>query len=67
MSGSPVHYSCLENSMDRAYSPYGCKESNTTERLSLSQNDKTQYYVVFIFMKIDIMDTKYALYALKKW
>ena len=53
--------------MDRAYSPYGCKESNTIERLSLSQNDKTQYYVVFIFMKIEIMDTKYALYALKKW
>ena len=35
----PLHYSCLENSMDRGaledYSPLGRKESDTTERLSL--------------------------------
>ena len=31
--GYPLHYSGLENSMD---SPWGCKESDTTERLSLS-------------------------------
>ena len=29
----PLQYSGLENSMD--YSPWGCKESDTTERLSL--------------------------------
>ena len=37
--GKPFQYSCLENSMDRGawratYSPWGCKESYTTERLS---------------------------------
>ena len=31
--GYPLQYSSLENSKD---SPWGCKESNTTERLSLS-------------------------------
>ena len=31
--GYPLQYSGLENSMD--YSPWGCKESDTTERLSL--------------------------------
>ena len=32
--GCPLQYSGLENSMD--YSPWGYKESDTTERLSLS-------------------------------
>jgi len=32
--GYPLQYSGLENSMD--YSPWGCKESDTTEPLSLS-------------------------------
>ena len=27
-NGNPLHYSCLENSMDR---PWDCKESDTTE------------------------------------
>ena len=34
---SPLQYSCLENSMDReawGYSPWGHKESDTTERLT---------------------------------
>ena len=35
-NGYPVLYSGLENSMDRIYSPWGLKESDTTERLSLS-------------------------------
>ena len=31
-NGNPLPYSCLENSMDRgAYSPWGLKESDTTE------------------------------------
>ena len=32
-NGHPLQYSGLENSMDY---PWGCKESDTTERLSLS-------------------------------
>ena len=39
-SGNPLQYSSLENSMDRGawvrYSPWDCKESDTTERLTLS-------------------------------
>ena len=35
-NGYPLQYSGLENPMDRgAYSPWGCKEWDTTERLSL--------------------------------
>ena len=37
-NGNPLQYSCLENSMDRGawvgYSPWGHKESDTTERLT---------------------------------
>ena len=37
--GNTLHYSCLENSMDRGawwatYSPWGCKESDTTEAIT---------------------------------
>ena len=38
-NGKPLQDSCLENSMDRSlegHSPGGCKESNMTERLTLS-------------------------------
>jgi len=39
-NGNPFKYSCLENSMDRGswkgYSPWGHKESQTTEQLTLS-------------------------------
>ena len=42
-NGNPLQYSCLENPMDRgawqAYSPWGCKELDTTEQLS------TKYHV----------------------
>ena len=38
-TGSPLQYSCLENSMDRRAwwdtSPWGCKESDRTEQLTL--------------------------------
>ena len=38
--GNPLQYSCLENPMDKrnlvSFSPWGCKESDTTERLPLS-------------------------------
>ena len=37
-NGYPLQYSCLENSMERrslaGYSPWGCKESDKTERLN---------------------------------
>ena len=32
-NGNPLHYSCLENSMDR---PWGCKELDMTEWLTIS-------------------------------
>ena len=38
-NGNPLQYYCLENPMDRRAwwaSPWGCKESYTTERLSLT-------------------------------
>ena len=38
-NGYPLQYSCLENFMDRSlagYSPWGCKDSDMTERLILS-------------------------------
>ena len=41
-NGKPLQYSCLENPMDRgawrAYSPQGCKESDTTEQLNFHFN-----------------------------
>ena len=41
-NGYPCQYSCLENSMERgawwAYSAWGCKESDMTERLSTAQH-----------------------------
>ena len=41
-NGKPLQYSCLENSMDggaswATYSPWGHKESDTTERLHFTQ------------------------------
>ena len=35
-NGNPLQYSCLEISVDRGYSPWGHKESDTTEWLTLS-------------------------------
>ena len=35
-NGYPLQYSCLENSMVRGYSPLGLKESDMTERITLS-------------------------------
>ena len=35
-NGNPLQYFGLENSMDYTYSPWGHKESDTTEQLSLS-------------------------------
>ena len=42
-NGYPLQYSCLENPHGQrslvGYSPWGCKESDTTEQLSLSYNN----------------------------
>ena len=41
---NPLQYSCLENPMDRSlagYSPWGCKESDTTEQL----NNQPKMYI----------------------
>ena len=42
-NGYPLHYSCLENSMDRGAwwvnGPWGHKESDTTEQLTLTLNN----------------------------
>ena len=40
-TGYPLQYSGLENSLDCMYSPWGCKELDMTERLSLSLSGKT--------------------------
>ena len=41
--GSPPQYSCLENPHGQGslvgYSPWGCKESNVTERLSTREKE----------------------------
>ena len=34
--GYPLQYSCLKNSMGRGYRPWGHKELDTTEQLTLS-------------------------------
>ena len=43
--GNPLQYSCLENPHGQrslvGYSPRGCKESDTTERLSPAQRAST--------------------------
>ena len=56
-NGNPVRYSCLENSMDQGTwwaicSPWGCKESDTTERLTLSHSPEVQ---------IDHLDVNHGL------
>ena len=35
-NSNPLQYPCQENLMDRGYSPWGKKELDATERLSLS-------------------------------
>ena len=36
--GNPLQYSCLENAMDREAGPWGHKESDMTEQLTLSHS-----------------------------
>ena len=42
-NGYPLQYFCLENSIDRgAHSPWVCKKSDTTERLTHAHNKGSQ-------------------------
>ena len=45
-NGNPLQYSCLENPMDRAYSPWGLKELDTTERLHFTTHHDRRYWEV---------------------
>ena len=49
--GNPPQYSCLENSLDRkawwATVQGGCKESDTTEQLTLSEEKDVQKHQMF--------------------
>ena len=48
-NGNLLQYSCLGNPMDRSlvgYSPWGCKESDATEQLSMC----TQQLLVYILL-----------------
>ena len=41
--GNPLQCSCLENSMDRGYSPWGRKESDITKRLTVFHSGFTMF------------------------
>ena len=43
-NGNPLQYSCPENSMDGGYSPWGHKESDTTEQLTLLTIFSSSFY-----------------------
>ena len=48
--GNPLQYSCLENPHGQSvagYSPRGCKESDTTERLTLSNTSGVFVYLFY--------------------
>ena len=50
--GNPLQYSCLENPMDRgAYNPWGCKEPDLAEQLTLSLFT----YVVYSVMLLSVV------------
>ena len=46
--GNPLQCSCLENPHEQrsqtGYSPWGCKESDTTEQLSTAQHSKSLFF-----------------------
>ena len=46
--GYPLQLSGLENSMDYMYSPWGRKESDTTEQLSLSHTSKVTLKILHV-------------------
>ena len=55
-NGYPLQYSCLENPIDReawgGYSPWGCKESDTTERLNTPPGCLSKQTGIFLIMPL---------------
>ena len=52
-NGNPLQYSFLGNSMDRGVwraSPWGCEESDTTERLSTYACKSFIYLFIYLFL-----------------
>ena len=46
-NGNPLQYSCLENSMDRGYSPWDCERSQPMEWEKISANGMTEKGLIF--------------------
>ena len=44
-NGYPLQCSCLQNSMDRGYRPWGHKELDTTEQKTLSLGFTLLFYI----------------------
>ena len=44
--GYTYHYSCLENSVDRGACPWGCKESDMPEQLTLEGLTHKYYLII---------------------
>ena len=64
-NSNPLQYSCLENSMDRqgslgSYSPWGSKESDTTERLTVSP-PVYKFYAISIKIARILKETKFDM------
>ena len=56
--GNPLQYSCLENPHGQkslaGYSPWGCKESDTTEQPSTTQYSTVYlHHIFFIYLSTD--------------
>ena len=55
-NGNLLQYSCLENSMDRGawggYSPWVCKESDTTESLSTTTHTHTHTHSLSLSLSL---------------
>ena len=84
-NGNPLQYSCLENSMDRGawggYSPWDCKESDTTGQLTLSPQCHSDFSFSFFghtthhtgsqfpmsFPGIKLMPPALGAWSLKHW
>ena len=55
--GSIPGYSCLENSMDRGYSPWDHKESDMTEQLTFSPFTFIFYVSICVYLDIFALKT----------
>ena len=66
--GNPLQYSCLENPHGQksleGYSPCGCKELNTTERLNTAQQKVGTSYSQFPLLMVPV---EQALASKEDW